>query len=226
MIDFSDRGFARLEYSSHQDLQEFKEVSVSAQTVIGLLLLAFLAGAVPFGWIVARVRFDTDIRRHGSQNTGATNVARTLGMKAGAAVLLLDAAKAYFVVRMVQAIAPHAPLAAPLAGAAAVFGHIFSPYLRFRGGKGVAAGLGAAAALAPLIAAASLAVFGLLAARTRIVSLSSGAAILAVLAGFGVGRHWPGFWGYALPSAAATLYAHRSNWNRLIRGEEPRFGRQ
>ncbi|MCL6561565.1 MAG: glycerol-3-phosphate 1-O-acyltransferase PlsY [Firmicutes bacterium] len=189
-------------------------------------LAAWGLGGLPFGYLWARWRHGVDVRQHGSRNIGATNVARTVGLGAGLLVLALDAAKGYVAVAWVGPWALHHGLPAPfgpLTGTLAVLGHGFSPWLRFRGGKGVATALGATWALSPIAGAVGVAVFLAVALATRWVSLASGMAILAVLASVWLSGR-PGLVAeFALPVATFSLWAHRANWARLSQGTEPRF---
>ena len=120
---------------------------------VAIVAAAFLLGSIPFGVLLARRR-GVDLKKVGSGNIGATNAARALGKKAGGVVLLLDTLKA-FVPTLLAArwLAPGRPELAAATGFAAFVGHIYSPWLRFRGGKGVACALGAFLALAPLATA-------------------------------------------------------------------------
>ncbi|CAB1129268.1 Glycerol-3-phosphate acyltransferase [Candidatus Hydrogenisulfobacillus filiaventi] len=189
------------------------------------LAAAFLLGAVPFGWIWSRVRYGVDIRSQGSANIGATNVARTHGWRAGLGVLALDAAKGALPPALALAWWPGRPAAAALAGLMPLLGHVFSPFLGFKGGKGVAAGVGALAALDWRVAAAAVAVFAVVTGATRLVSLGSGTGVLAAALGLGLLDPPPYLWGFGLPAAVVVLWAHRGNWARIRRGQEPRWGR-
>jgi glycerol-3-phosphate acyltransferase PlsY len=153
--------------------------------------MSFLAGSIPFGWVVARAR-GVDLQTEGSGNIGAANVARTVGPRLGALVLVLDALKGALplVVALERGVAASGAVG-PLhaAGAAAIVGHCFTPWLRFRGGKGVATSLGVCLVLVPDALAFAVLAFGLVFAARRVVSLAAlvAAATLPV-AGWLVGR--------------------------------------
>ncbi|MFY9233276.1 MAG: glycerol-3-phosphate 1-O-acyltransferase PlsY [Fimbriimonadaceae bacterium] len=195
---------------------------------IVLLAAAFLLGSVPFGHLVARSR-GVDIRAVGSGNIGATNVVRVLGKKAGFIVLGLDVLKGlipsilgYFVVK--PEFLQSQQEFALLAGLVAVAGHCFSPFLGFRGGKGVATGLGAMLGGSPAVAVISFGVFLLLLAITRYVSLSSLiAVVLLPLSGWLIGHSAIMMAGYGLLGAFIIL-RHTSNIRKLLQGTERRFG--
>ncbi len=188
----------------------------------GLVGLAYLVGAVPFGLLLAR-RAGVDVRAAGSGNIGAANVARTVGKASGLATLALDAAKGALPVLLAGP-----GLGGPVelqvaAGAAAVLGHVFPVYLRFRGGKGVATAAGVFVAASPVVTALALAAFVAAFAVTRRVSVGSILAALALaLAAAVVDRRAPLV---ALAAAVALLVIvrHRANLGRLRRGEEPRL---
>jgi glycerol-3-phosphate acyltransferase PlsY len=189
------------------------------------LVGAFLLGGIPFSHMIARVR-GVDLRSVGSGNVGATNLTRALGYGPGAVGLLLDAAKgaaAVLIPGIVLGAQSTAALRA-LAAALAVLGHAFSPFLRFKGGKGVATGAGAFAVLAPGATLVSLAVFAAVVALTRVVGLGS---VLAALA-LPVAAHLTGS-PRAVTSAACfvavfVVVRHRGNLLRLLRGTEHRLG--
>jgi glycerol-3-phosphate acyltransferase PlsY len=193
--------------------------------------LAFAAGSIPFGLIVALAFGKTDVRKAGSGNIGATNVARVAGRRLGLLTLILDAAKGFaptFAARLaadaatstdpgLQALA----LRAGLVGLCALLGHCFTPWLRFRGGKGVATGLGVMLALLPGVAGYGLIAFAVAFAATRIASIASLTAVVVVL----IALLW-------LPTPATTLVPvavclavivvrHADNIRRLARRKEP-----
>lgn len=191
-----------------------------------LVVAAYLTGAIPTSFIVGRTR-GIDLRRHGSGNLGATNAFRVLGWKAATPIFMFDIAKGYFPTAFFPLWDGRpAPEWALAYGAAAIVGHVFSIYVGFRGGKGVATGAGVYLALAPLAVLVCLAVWLALVFGTGYVSVGSIVAALTlpavVYASRGPG---PVLWvGIAL--AAFVIFAHRSNVRRLLRGEENRFRRK
>jgi glycerol-3-phosphate acyltransferase PlsY len=191
-----------------------------------LLLAAYLIGAFPTSYIVGRLTRGIDLRQHGSGNLGATNAFRVLGWRAATPIFVIDVAKGFLPVYLFPRIDGAEPIAWALAyGAAAIIGHMFSIYVGFRGGKGVATGAGVFLALAPWAALASLLIWTLLVFTTGYVSLASiasAAALPLLIAVTGAGASV-----LALSLALTTfvIYAHRANMKRLLRGEEHRFGR-
>jgi acyl phosphate:glycerol-3-phosphate acyltransferase len=191
-----------------------------------LLLAAYLIGAFPTSYIVGRLTRGIDLRQHGSGNLGATNAFRVLGWRAATPIFIVDVAKGFLPVYFFPRIDGAESIGWALAyGAAAIIGHMFSIYVGFRGGKGVATGAGVFLALAPIAALGSLAIWMLLVVATGYVSLASIASaaalpFLILLTGA------PGSV-LALSFALATfvIYAHRANMRRLLRGEEHRFRR-
>lgn len=193
-------------------------------TAIASLLLAYLLGAVPFGYLLVKLRRGEDIRATGSGSIGAANVSRMLGLAGGLVTLALDVAKGYASVWLAATWTSHDTAAVAAAGVAATAGHMFPVYLGFRGGKGVATAAGAFIYLTPWAAVAVLAIWLLMVAVWRYVSLGS---ILATAA-------YPVF-AYALyrPGLAVTLAGmvvasliiirHASNIQRLVAGIEPKL---
>lgn len=195
-----------------------------------LLVAAYVLGSISFGLLIVRRIRGIDVRSTGSGNPGATNALRAAGPAVGVAVLALDVAKGFLPVAAGRAIeVPVRGLA--WVGAAAVLGHVFPLWHRFRGGKGVATAAGALVALAPRPTLVAFALFAVTVAATRIVSLGSVlAALSAPLAWIGGARL--GWW--SPPDATAltgcvaisllVIWRHRANLIRLAKGEEPRLG--
>lgn len=186
------------------------------------LIFAFFLGSVPTGQWLARGR-GVDLRQVGSGNPGATNVARALGPAAGVFVAVFDAAKGALAVWLVTLAGGPPPLAA-LAGAAAVLGHNYSPFLGFKGGKGVATSVGTLLAIAPVTGLVSLAVALFTMWATRFVSAGSLVwAVTAPLVGLALGLP---LWllGVTLFLSALLVWRHRDNWGRLQSGTEGRLG--
>ncbi|MEM9691634.1 MAG: glycerol-3-phosphate 1-O-acyltransferase PlsY [Myxococcota bacterium] len=185
-----------------------------------VLGLAYLLGSIPFGAIIAKRR-GIDIQETGSGNIGATNVARTLGKKTGAVVLLLDAAKGAAAVALAHAAGTPDPGWLPMAsGFAAVVGHCFPVWLRFHGGKGVATSLGVFVVIEPLACAVSTGIFALVYGVFRIAavgSLVAAAAFPLVLAAMGHPRAGVLF---AALLGVVILIRHRDNLQRLAAGTE------
>ena len=186
------------------------------------ILGSYLLGATPTSYIAGKLGRGIDLREHGSKNLGATNVYRILGWKYAIPVALIDIAKGAVPVLL----APRTPYAwLPLAaGGAAVLGHMFSPYVGFKGGKGVATAAGMFVALAPLAVLIAIGVWGACLWLTGYVSLSSIIGVLSVP--LTVALLQPGdsyvFWA-SVVLAVLIIFAHRKNIARLIAGTENRF---
>lgn len=203
-----------------------------------LTLGAYLVCGVPFGLIVARAMGHVDVRTTGSGNIGTTNVARSVGKGAAALTLLLDLGKGLvwmLLSRLVLALVFFGGDASALdhttffgTALTVVFlgcicGHVFSPYLHFHGGKGIAVGFGAALGLYWPIGLGLLAVFLVLVIPTRLVSLGSVAAaaslpVWCVALGFPLASVLP-----VVVAAVIVVWSHRENVRRLVHGEERRF---
>ncbi|MBI4388991.1 MAG: glycerol-3-phosphate 1-O-acyltransferase PlsY [Nitrospinae bacterium] len=184
--------------------------------------VAYLIGAIPCGVLIARSR-KIDIREHGSGNIGATNVARVIGKKEGALTLVGDCAKGTAAV----ALATHfldSPFKVAVAALMAFLGHLFSIFLKFKGGKGVATGLGIFLYLMPLAALSSMAVFAVVQGVSRYVSLSSILAAVS-LPLFGIFYKMPPAFIYASAIVSAmAIIKHHENIRRLLAGAESKFG--
>ncbi|MFC1660918.1 glycerol-3-phosphate 1-O-acyltransferase PlsY [Gemmatimonadota bacterium] len=192
------------------------------------LLLAYAMGATPTSYWVGRLFFGVDLRTVGSGNLGATNTFRILGWRAAVPVALVDVLKGWFPVWFFPQVDHTAAWGWTLAYAAAtILGHVFSFWVRFRGGKGIAASAGVFLALAPWAVLIALVVWVGVVSFTRIVSLGSLAAALAVPISVVFLPHWGGdaLLYFTLGLAGFVFWSHRSNLGRLMRGEENRFGR-
>ncbi|HZP43942.1 MAG TPA: glycerol-3-phosphate 1-O-acyltransferase PlsY [Candidatus Binatia bacterium] len=186
-----------------------------------LVLLGYACGSIPFGVLLAR-RVAVDVRRAGSGNIGAANVARTAGPALGLATLVADAAKGAVPTLVAGAATGDARVTAA-AGLAAFLGHVFPVTLRFAGGKGVATALGVLAVLCPLGALAAVVTFAAVFAAARWVSLASiAAAATAPLATAALGCTRAAL-ATAAVMAAVIAVRHRDNVRRLRAGTEPRF---
>lgn len=192
--------------------------------VLGLAA-AYLLGGFPTSFLAGKIA-GIDLREHGSKNLGATNVYRVLGWRYAIPVGLVDVTKGTIPVLLAPAASP-APWAPLLMGVAAILGHVFSPFLRFKGGKGVATAAGAVLGLAPLPLAVAAAVWLLVLLLGGYVSLASIAGALAFP--FAVRLLAPND-GYTMVAGIAIagfiVFTHRSNIRRLMAGTESRFGRR
>lgn len=196
----------------------------------GVLAGAYFVGSISFSLLIVRLLSRIDLRTVGSGNAGATNVLRASGRWPALLALALDVAKGVAPVRIAQAMGATAEIAAG-AGLAAVLGHVFPVWFGFRGGKGVATGFGVFVALFPLAAALALGLFVGVVGATRIVSLGSIVAAVALpLLALGLAR---GGWAPVIPTGVAliattavaiVLARHRSNFARLLAGTERRLG--
>ncbi|HVE72059.1 MAG TPA: glycerol-3-phosphate 1-O-acyltransferase PlsY [Thermoanaerobaculia bacterium] len=209
---------------------------------LGLVVLAYLVGSIPFSFIVARLFSGKDVREEGSGNVGATNVARTAGRWAGVLALLLDLAKGYAVVVLARWVVSQEawPFEAgmrawesremwiALAGLIGVLAHMFPVWLRFQGGKGVATAAGVILALDPRVFAASILVFAIVVLLSRMVSLGSIVTAASIPLLFRFVAHDPPYWRIVISIgiALAVILKHHSNIARLARGTERRLGRK
>jgi len=208
-----------------------------------ILVGSYLIGSIPFGYLTGRIVGGIDIRTVGSGNIGATNVGRTLGWHWFALVLALDFAKgflpAFFASTILEMLGSSAvpPIVATLAaGVVAILGHLWPLWLRFKGGKGVATGLGVVVAVAPLTSwwplGLAVLAFVLAVAITRYISLGS---VLAALVWGGVQitltpepfspASFP-LLAFSLAGPGLVIWRHRENIGRLWRGEESKIGRK
>jgi acyl phosphate:glycerol-3-phosphate acyltransferase len=193
-------------------------------TIALWLAAAYLLGATPTAYLAGRLARGIDLREHGSRNLGATNVYRVLGWRWAIPVALVDIAKGAVPVALFARWAGMDPWGAVALGIAAVLGHVFSPYMGFRGGKGVATALGMFLALAPLAVAIALPVWGGILWLTGYVSLSSviAAASFPVWVRLSQPAALPAFWA-SVGLAALIVFSHRANLRRLLAGTENRF---
>ena len=198
-----------------------------------VLIAAYLLGSIPFGYLIVRTQTGTDVRATGSGGTGATNVSRRAGKLAGVFTLLLDAAKGALAVVLARSfLTEDFGINWWVAGASviAVLGHCFPVWLGFRGGKGVATGVGVFLSLYPLALAAAGVVFIIVVALTRYVSLGSILAVAALplfiwLLGVYVKpvANLAPMMAVAIITGALIILMHHANIGRLLRGTESKF---
>ena len=192
-----------------------------------IALGAFLLGSIPTGYLVARAK-GVDIRQHGSGNIGATNVFRTLGKPLGIFVFVVDALKGFAAVWLAVRIGGGSDWAGIIAAVAVIAGHNYTPWLGFKGGKGIATSAGVLLALMPWAVLAIAVVWFAVFQISRYVSLASICAAAALP--LAVAALWYGgcggngsLLGFALLISALAIWRHRSNMERLRAGTEPRF---
>jgi glycerol-3-phosphate acyltransferase PlsY len=202
-----------------------------------ILVGSYLLGSIPFGYLAGRLA-GIDIRRAGSGNVGATNVVRVLGKRYGYPVFVLDVLKGFCAVKISMLVAPgrspewNSPeIFGILSAMCGVLGHLYSPWLKFEGGKGVATSAGALLALTPVAALIGVVIWIIVFWLTRYVSLASLTAAVAlpivvlILSWQDQNKGKPLVYSSACV-AAVVIWRHRSNLSRLIRGTEPRFTRK
>jgi len=187
-----------------------------------LVVAAYLLGSIPFGYLIVRGKSGADIRETGSGGTGATNVSRRAGKAAGVLTLLLDAAKGCVAVLIARAVVGNDWVIAA-AAIAALVGHIFPVWLGFRGGKGVATGVGIFLVLAPIALLCAGVVFVAIVLLTRYVSLGSMTAAILIPVLVVVQSDSRPLLTAAVVGAALIVFAHRGNIQRLASGTESRI---
>jgi acyl phosphate:glycerol-3-phosphate acyltransferase len=191
-------------------------------------IAAFLLGSIPFGFLVVKLGRRGDVRAEGSGNIGATNVTRVAGKAAGLLTLLLDIAKGFLAVELAGYCSGNNARWMILAAVCVVAGHVFTPWLGFRGGKGVATALGAFLPISPFAALSALLVWILVLVFWRYVSLASMAAagaiplLMYILYERGYAPPWPVTIGTIFISLL-IIFRHKGNLQRIISGEEHKF---
>ncbi len=194
--------------------------------LLAVLLIAYLLGSVPFGYLVGRLQ-GIDVTRYGSGRTGGTNVGRLLGWRGFLLTAIGDMGKAVVAVLLARAVLQN-EWAAVAAGLAAVIGHDWSLYLNGRGGRGVGPSFAVLLLFSPLAALAGLVVFGLVILWKRYVSLGSltgtAAGMIAVVLAVAVGGQPAAHLGFGLVAAPLIFFQHRDNIQRLLAGTERRLG--
>ncbi|HHY35260.1 MAG TPA: glycerol-3-phosphate 1-O-acyltransferase PlsY [Firmicutes bacterium] len=194
-------------------------------SIAGVCFLSYLVGALPFGFLVAKLRGVDDIRLRGSGNIGATNVMRVLGLPWGALVLVLDAAKGAFGAWLGLVYLPWGRMGGLLTGLMAVTGHNWPVFLRFKGGKGVAASLGVVVVLYPVLALFATAVFASTVLISRYVSLGSLVASWTAFVASLFSFRYDLFDRIAIAVFCILITVrHKDNIRRLISGTERKIG--
>ena len=180
-------------------------------------VLAYLIGSIPSGLIIGKIFFNIDVREYGSKNIGATNTYRVIGLKAALPVFLCDALKGAAGVVLLSS---YGPMYMILGGILAMMGHNWSIFLGFKGGRGVATGLGVLIALSPLVALICFLVWGIIVYFTKLVSLGSiiAAALVPVLMYVTGESYW--FVGFGGLAALFVIVRHWDNIKRLLAGNE------
>ena len=193
-----------------------------------LVALAYVVGATPTSHWVAGSFYGLDLRNEGSGNLGATNTFRVLGWKAATPVIIVDTLKGWAPTALFPLIRPEAPAEWALAfGGAAILGHMFSFWIGFSGGKGVATSAGVFLGLTPWAVLIGLGVWIAAVASTGYVSLGSILAAIALPIAVYLNPYEGGPWvsAFSVALAAFIIWAHKGNIRRLIRGDERRFGK-
>ena len=202
---------------------------------ISLVAAAYLLGSIPFGYLFVKYVFTSgeDVRNVGSGGIGATNVTRRAGIKAGLLTYVFDVAKGAAAVMLMRLVADDEYFWIGAAAIAAIVGHIFPIFLKFKGGKGVATGVGVYLALAPYSVLSTLVLWALIAYLTRYISLASivGTAAVPLWTLLYYGWLWPsphlkGLLIIALSGCALIVAKHHENIGRLIQGTESKAGQR
>lgn len=209
-------------------------MNLSILISLGLILIAYLLGSIPTGYLAGRILKGIDIREQGSGSTGATNVLRTVGKEAAIGVLIVDLLKGIMAVYLIKLAYFYLPdqwlfpdgqnWLIVIAALLAVVGHSKSIWLNFTGGKSAAISLGILLAMTPVVGLGTLAVFLSMLAISRIVSLSSVSAAIAVnILMYIVNPSIP-YLVFTLIAGIYVIIRHRTNIQRLMAGTEPRIG--
>ena len=189
-----------------------------------IIFISYLLGSIPTGFLIGKYLKNIDLRTIGSGSTGATNVLRNVGKWPALFVFLIDVGKGLFAVKITQ-IYTDQGLIAVIAGISAIAGHIWPIWLRGKGGKAVATGLGMFLALSWKVGLASLGIFLIVLAKTKFVSLSSisSAILLPFFMFFSLGNFMHSYFFISVIVAGLVIWKHRTNITRLLKGEESKI---
>lgn len=197
---------------------------------IPFLFLSYIIGGIPTGYLAVKITQKKDIRNCGSGNIGFTNVLRTAGPVLGSLVMVIDTGKAFFTAYCFSNLFETPSLYRLIFGITVIIGNIFNPFLKFKGGKGVAAGLGVALAISPVPVIFSVAAFSITILISRYISLGSLTAasvflISNILYHSYAGKNW---WAVIFSGLLfiVIVFSHTSNIKRLLRGEENKIGKR
>ncbi len=191
---------------------------------ISIILISYLLGSIPTGFLIGKYLKNIDLRLIGSGSTGATNVLRNVGKWPALFVFIIDVGKGLISVKIAQYFADQG-LIEVLAGISAISGHIWPIWLKGKGGKAVATGLGMFLALSWKVGLASLGIFLIVLAKSKFVSLSSisAAILLPIFMFFNIGNFLHPYFIISLIVSLLVIWKHRTNINRLIKGEESKI---
>ncbi len=204
-------------------------------SLITIIVLSYLAGSIPTSIVCSKLFKGIDIRDHGSGNAGGTNAIRVLGWKIGVFVMLIDVGKGVLATLFISQIRIDpvdlsTNIVQIIAGMSAIFGHIWTVFASFKGGKGVGTAAGMLFALYPIAGVVCLVIFFLVLLTTRYVSLSSMSAAVAFPIIVLLFKNWRGYSGeliyFAVFIAVLIVFTHRSNIKRLLKGEESKARRK
>ena len=191
---------------------------------ISIILISYLLGSIPTGFLIGKYLKNIDLRLIGSGSTGATNVLRNVGKWPALFVFIIDVGKGLISVKIAQYYADQG-LIEVLAGISAISGHIWPIWLKGKGGKAVATGLGMFLALSWKVGLASLGIFLIVLAKSKFVSLSSisAAILLPIFMFFNIGNFIHPYFIISLIVSLLVIWKHRTNIHRLIKGEESKI---
>ena len=191
---------------------------------ISIILISYLLGSIPTGFLIGKYLKNIDLRLIGSGSTGATNVLRNVGKWPALFVFIIDVGKGLISVKIAQYYADQG-LIEVLSGISAISGHIWPIWLKGKGGKAVATGLGMFLALSWKVGLASLGIFLIVLAKSKFVSLSSisAALLLPIFMFFNIGNFIHPYFIISLIVSLLVIWKHRTNIHRLIKGEESKI---
>lgn len=194
--------------------------------IVVYLILSYLIGAIPFAYIISKVFKNIDIRKHGSGNPGATNVYRTVSKPLGILTFICDALKGFVPVFFVTLINPSSYLIVLLVALVTILGHIYTVFLNFKGGKGVATGCGIFLAINPIATLICLAVFAIILALSKYVALASIFAAITLPISLFLLDATKEILVFSIFIAGIVIFRHMSNIKRILNGTENKiFGK-